>query len=105
MKQPPIILLLIALFVSGAFAVTAQAPAEKRPTVLNILKVGQKVNLKDVAGRYEVSLYEEVPAIPGYTIQQIEADHLVVQDVAGINELHIPIYSLKAIIRVTLPQK
>ena len=101
MKHIPIILILLGL----TLTVMAQVPAEKRSTILDVLKVDQKVNLKEVSGRYEVSFFEEVPNAQGFTIKAIEADHLVVEDIAGVNLIHIPLYSIKAIVRVKIPGK
>ena len=81
MKQIPIILLLLDLKISAM----AQAPAEKRSIVLDVLKVDQKVSLKDVAGRNEISFFEGLPDAQGYVIKAIESDHLVVQDILGVN--------------------
>jgi hypothetical protein len=101
MKSIPIILLVLGL----TFSLIAQAPTEKRSTFLDVLKVGEKVSLKEVAGRYEISLFEGIPDAQRYTVKAIEADHLVVEDITGVNELFIPVYSVRAIVRVKLPRK
>jgi len=101
MKHIPIILLLLGL----TYSVMAQVPAEKRSTILDVLKMDQKVSLKEVAARYEISLFEGVPDAQGYTVKAIEPDHLLVEDIAGVNLIHIPVYSIKAIVRVKLAGK
>jgi len=101
MKRIPIILLLFGI----TFSVMAQAPAEKRPTILDVLKLDQRVNLKEDSGRYEIRFFEGLPNAQAYTVKAIEADHLVVEDIVGVNEIHIPVYSIKSIIRVKLAGK
>ena len=100
MKRIAIILLLAV-----TFSAMAQAPAEKRSTILDVLKVDQKVNLKDAAGRYEISFYDGLPKAQAYTVKAIEADYLVLEDIVGVNLIHIPVYSIKAIVRVKLAGK
>ena len=55
MNRIAIILLLLVIAATGTFTVTAQAPAEKQPTLLSALKVGQPVSLREVSGRYELT--------------------------------------------------
>lgn len=105
MNRVPFILLLLGIVGVSTFTVTAQAPNEKRANFLAVLKAGQPVSIKEVAGRYEISTFEGIPGIQGYKVLETGADHLVVQDIAGVTEIHIPVYSVKAIVRVKLPQK
>lgn len=99
------ILLLIVVVSVGTFSVTAQVPVEKRPTFLSTLKTGQPVSLKEVAGRYEISTLEGVAAVQGHKVTEIGPDYIVVQDIAGVTEAHIPIYSIKSIIKLKLPSR
>jgi len=99
------ILLLLVIIATGTLTVTAQAPAEKPRPFFSALKAGQPVSLKEVAGRYEISTLEGVPGIQGYKVLEIGSDYLVLQDISGINEFYIPVWSIKAIIKVKLPGK
>lgn len=102
MKQ---ILVLFLLIVAASFAASAQAPAEKQPTFFSALKEGQHVSLKEVAGRFEITTVEGVVAVQGHKVMEIGNDYIVVQDVAGVTESRIPVYSVKAIIRLKVPGK
>jgi hypothetical protein len=97
-KQISIILLLLTL----TLTVAAQAPAEKRMSVLDVLKVGQQVGIKEVAGRYEIRFLEGVDDVQQYTVKAIESDHLVLDDTTEFTRLYIPIFSIKAIVRTKL---
>lgn len=105
MNRAAIALLLLAVISLGTFTATGQAPIENRKTFLSALNEGQVVMLKDVAGRYEISTLEGVPGVLSHKVMEIGADHVVVQDITGIHEIHIPVYSIKAITHVKLPQK
>ena len=95
------ILLLLCMTIS----VMAQAPAEKRSSILDVLKVNQKVSLKEISGRYLISLFDGLPDAQGYTVKAIEADYLVIEDIIAVNLIHIPVYSIKSIVRVKLVGK
>ena len=104
MNRIPLILLLLVVVSFSTFSVTAQAPAERQTNILSALKEGQPVSIKEVSGRYEISTLEGVPGVLGYKVMEIGVEYLVVQDISGINEIHIPVWSIKAIIRVKLPK-
>jgi hypothetical protein len=74
------------------------ADAPKR-TVFSSLKVGQQVGLKDNGTAFEISfLSEEIPQ--GYTVIEIGDDFVVLEDLAKVTQTTIPVYSLKAIVRL-----
>ena len=39
----------------------------------------------------------------GYKVLEVGVDYMVVQDIAGVTEIHIPLYSIKAVIRLKVP--
>lgn len=86
-----------ALLALGIFTASGQSPAKPRG-VLTILQVGQSVTLKDADGRYEISVIDNGPDLLGYKIVEVGGDYVVVQDFSGVNELRIPIYSVKAVV-------
>jgi hypothetical protein len=93
----------IVLIVFGlTVAVAAQAPAEKRKTVLDVLKVGQKVALNELQGRYEIQFLTGIDDVQEFTVKAIESDHLVLEDVTEINRLFVPIFSISSIKRMKL---
>lgn len=93
MKLTAIAILLLAVVCS--FNVAAQGQAQKNKPFLSALKEGQSVIVKDVAGRYEINAIEG-----SHKVIEIGPDYLVVQDIAGITEIHIPVFSIKAITRL-----
>lgn len=64
--------------------------------VLSVLSKGQAVSVKDVGGRYEIGIISNVETL-GYKVVEVGSDFLVVQDISQVTELHIPIYSIKAV--------
>lgn len=103
MNRLATILLLLVVVATGLFTASAQAPAEKKSTFLSTLKTDQPVSLKEVAGRYEISIVEGVAAVQGHKVTEIGPDHIVVQDISGVTEILIPIYSIKSIIKLEMP--
>ena len=81
-----------------------QTPAEQPGTVLNVLEEVESVSIKEVARRYQINTLEGVPGVLGYKVLEIGIDHLVIQEIAGITEIHIPVYLIKAIIRLKVPE-
>ena len=105
MNRIAIILLLLVAAATGTFTVTAQAPAEKQHSFLSALKEGQSVSLKEVSGKYELSILDGVPSVQGHKVIEVASDYVVIQDIAGIAENRIPVYSIKVIIRLKVPTK
>ena len=99
---------LIAVFLS-AFLALASVPAtghgqEKgRKTFLSVLKEGQSVVVKEVAGRYEITLLKDVKL--GRRVIEVGSDYVVVEDVAGVIETRIPVYSIKSIVKLKVPKE
>lgn len=102
MKQTLVLFLLI---VAASFAASAQAPPEKQPTFLSALKECQHVSLKEVAGRFEITTVEGVATVQGHKVMEIGNDFVVIQDISGATESRIPLWSIKAIIRLKVPKK
>ena len=98
---------LIAVFLS-AFLALALVPAtghgqEKgRKTFLSVLKEGQSVSVKEVGGRFEITLMKGVKL--GHTVIEVGADYVVVEDAAGVTETRIPVYSIKSIVKLKVPK-
>lgn len=98
----------IALFLSS-FLALATVPAsghgqEKgRKTVLAELKAGQSVFVKEVGGRYEITVLKGVKL--GHRVIEVGGDYVVVEDAAGVTETRIPVTSIKAIIKLKIPKE
>lgn len=99
---------LTAVFVSAFLALasfpTTGYPQEKgRKTFLAVLKEGQSVSVKEVGGRYEITLMKDVKL--GHKVVEVGGDYLVVEDAAGVSEIRIPVYSIKSIVRLKPPKE
>jgi len=89
----PILFLLLAGLLLVA---SGQAPA-KTHGILSILHAGQPVNLADAEGSYKLNLFEDGPEVLGHKVVEVGSDFVVVEDIAGVQQLRIPVYSLKSV--------
>ncbi len=77
---------------------TSHGQDKPRKGVLAVLKEGQTVTLKESGGRYEITVLKNVPL--GHKVVEVGPDYVVVEDAAGVTETRIPVYSIKAIVRL-----
>jgi hypothetical protein len=77
----------------------SQPPRPAAAGVLSVLKVRQPLAVKDVGGRYELSLMPDADRL-GHEVVEVGADYVVVRDTNDIGEIRIPIYSIKSITAV-----
>lgn len=89
----PILFLLLAGLL---FVASGQAPARPHG-ILSVLHAGQPVSLSDDDGGYRLNLFSDGPEILGHKVVEVGSDFVVVEDIAGIQQLRIPVYSLKSI--------
>ncbi len=67
--------------------------------VFSMLKVGQPVSLKDHGSAFSLSFIEgEVPF--GHTVVEVGEDYVVVRDIAGVKDIVVPVFALKAVEKV-----
>jgi len=93
-----LMLLVVTLTASG------QTVAEKDNPFLTVLKAGQPVSFKEVSGRYLISTFDGLPGVQSHKVIEIANDHIVVQDISGISEIHIPVCSIMSVVRMKLPR-
>jgi hypothetical protein len=76
------------------------ADETKRPKgVFSALKVGQSVSLKDEGSAFTITFFD--PDLQqSHKVIEIGSDYVVLRDIAEVTETTIPIYSVKAIIKV-----
>jgi hypothetical protein len=86
-----------ALLALGIFSASGQAPTQFRGA-LSILQPGQPITIKEANSRYEISIFDNGPELLGHKVVEVGTDYLVVQDVAGISETRIPIFSVKSVV-------
>ncbi len=86
-------------------AITATSHGQDKPPkdFLSALKEGQTIVLKENAGRYEITVMKDVRL--GHTVIEVGPDFIVVEDVAKVTETRIPVYSIKAIVKIKVPKE
>lgn len=86
-----------------AFNLVMATSGQDKPqkTFLSTLKIGQTAVVKEIAGRYEIMLIRDVRH--GHTVKDVGTDYVVFEDALGTTETRVPIYSIKAIIKVKVP--
>jgi hypothetical protein len=84
-------------------ATAAAEAGDDKGGIFAPLEEGQKVVLKEVGDRYQISV---VPGLgTGHKIVEVGSDYIVLLDPAGVNEVRIPIYSVKSVTVTRLPRK
>lgn len=81
----------------------SNAQDKPRKGFLAVLKEDQVVTLKEVGGKYEITILKTGPV--GHKIIEVGLDYLVVEDVAGVSQTRIHVTSIKAIVRKKLPKE
>lgn len=104
MKRPVFALLLAAFIVLGTITLSGQSPDKPRQGFLSALKSGQSVNVKEVAGRFEV-MFDDALTDFSHKIVEVGPDSVTVEDIGGLIETRIPVYSIKAIVRLKTSRK
>lgn len=92
--------LLCATLALACISPTASGQEKARKGFLSVLKEGQGVVLKESAGRYEITLMEG-----GHKVIEVGPDYVVVEDLAGVTETRIPVFSIKSINRIKGPKR
>ncbi len=82
-------------------AARAQEPAKPAAGVLAGLRVGQNIVMVDAGAGVHLTVFSAERPAPGpFRITELGTDYVVIQDVAGLNEHHIPIYAIKMVTNV-----
>lgn len=88
---------LLLLLGGLVFVASGQAPAKDRG-VLSVLHAGQPVSLQDTGNSYEISILKNGPEILGHKVVEVFNDCVVIEDIAGVTQTRIPIYSIKSVV-------
>ena len=98
MRRVAICLAIVGVIVLGtSIAFSQRGPVQGGDGVLSVLTKGQAVNVNEAAGRYEIGIFTNGPEMLGYTVVEVGRDYVIVEDVAHVRELRIPIYSVKVV--------
>ena len=100
MSRSILILVICATLALSCPSPEASGQDKGRKGFLSVLKEGQAVVLKETAGRYEITLMEG-----GHKVIEVGPDYVVVEDIAGVTETRIPIFSIKSIARIKVNRK
>lgn len=102
MKRIETAMVLVSLVAISTFAALGEGRHQTQANFLSLLKTGQELALKEVAGRFEILLMDD--ATLSHKITAIGQDYLVVEDTAEVTEIRIPIYSIKSIVKLRTPK-
>lgn len=100
MPRSIIAVLLCVAVVLGCLSPETSGQEKGRKSFLSVLKEGQAVVLKEAAGRYEITLMEGA-----HKVIEVGPDYVVVEDLAGVTETRIPVYSIKSITRMKVSKR
>lgn len=88
----------LLLLIGGLlFVASGQSPAKGRG-FLSVLHAGQAVNLHDAGSGYEISVLKNGPETLGHRIVGVFSDCVVIEDVAGVTQTRISIYSIRCVV-------
>jgi hypothetical protein len=82
---------------------TSYGQDKLKKTFLSALKEGQVVSVKEVAGKYEITVMKNAPV--GSKVIEVGTDYVVLEDPAGVTETRIHVTSIKCITRLKLPKE
>lgn len=100
MTRSIIAVVLCATLAFACLSPEASGEEKGRKSFLSVLKEGQRVVLKESAGRYEITVMEG-----GHKVIEVGPDYVLVEDLAGVTETRIPVYSIKSITRIKGPKR
>lgn len=104
MKRPTFGLVVCAIVAVGTITVTGQTSDKPRLGFLSALKAGQSVTVKEVTGRFEILIDDSLTEL-SHKIIEVGPDVVAVEDIGGLIETRIPVYSIKSIVRIKVPQQ
>ena len=96
----------VAVLLSAFMAlVSITVVGDEKPAkgFMSILKEGQAVTVRELAGRYEISRTDGVPQ--GHKITEVGSEFIVVEDIAGVTETRIHVCSIRAIVKFKVLKK
>jgi len=82
---------------------TSYGQDKSKKTFFSALKEGQIVTVKEVGGKYEITVLKNAPV--GSKVLEIGNDFVVFEDPAGVLETRIHVTSIKCITRLKLPKE
>jgi hypothetical protein len=87
-----------AIILGSSIAFSQRGQEQNGEGILSVLSKGQSVSLNDIAGRHEITILPNGPKMLGYEVIEVGRDYVVLEDIAHVKEIRIPIYSVKAVV-------
>ena len=98
MKRPSFVASLAIVSALALTLIAAQPEAKEPPSgFLGCLQKGEAVGLKDLGPAYEITVFSNGQAPLGYEVVEVGREFVVLKDITEIQEVRIPIYSVKSI--------
>lgn len=96
---------LFLFFITAIAAITpGQQPSPQRRDFLSGLKVGQSVNVKEVSGRFVLSVIDDGPVL-SHKVIEIGSDYVLLEDTVGVSEIRVPLYTIASFTRLKTLEK
>ena len=89
----------IVLLLFFSFVVYGADKDSHPKCIFSSLKVDQHIKLTDHGTAYTISYFEKELELP-FKVVEIGKDYVIIRDLAGIKDTLIPVYAVKAIVRV-----
>ncbi len=94
------LLAVIAIVVTASLHLRGQPAGggeQPKTALLDVLKPGQTVSVKEVAGRYEITVFMDTVRPLGHKVISVSRDHVRVRDITQIVDTLIPVYAVSAV--------
>ena len=99
MKRTMLAVIAVCLLALGSIT-TGQAPNQPCRDFLAVLKPKQSVLMKEVGGRFTISMMDDMPDTLTHKVVEVGADFVVVEDIVGVQQTRIPVYAITSIVRI-----
>jgi hypothetical protein len=67
---------------------------------LSVIKKDQQVILKEINGRFELTLMDGIQEPLTHKVIEVDSDYIVVEDIAEVIQTRIPIYAIKSVVSI-----
>lgn len=98
MNRPTGIVVVMIFITIAAFTAFGDVAQNQKTSLLSALKIGQMVSMKEVAGRFEISIIEEAQL--NQKVMEVGSDYVMIEDIAAVTETRIPVYSIKSVVTI-----
>jgi hypothetical protein len=105
MRRFAYLILICAVFATASASMPVAGQEKARGTFLHTLKKGQTIGVKEAGGRFEISLTDDVLGPRGFTVTEVGADYVQIEDLSGTVERRISVYAISSIVRVKNPRR